>query len=381
MEKAAKKELEKMFLLMERMDSHYTLSEALTAEERIESKRDTYTDLDQFLKDVNLGSSFVGLGYIQGYEGNKIYPTNPDKNQGAGIQAALGKMDKASRGYRKLSGILSDPEFSNPTGRAYGGHRAMASQHFAGVIKITNYVFNWGNSSKYGDFMREYFQSREDARALAGFGKNDSDYAADDWHRNDMYGGIGLTPVSSKAMVNGYHQVLDPTNSIYGFSDPNKNPVMSTKADGSQYQKRAFKFGLKDIEKQWTKYCLVDTKGEIDDIESSLGPILGKLSSGFTDLRKKIVPQMKADEVNFINAISQIDKNHALAEKIWLTDKIMYIVAYDRSQKRYVRYINPDIDIEKFPVDANELKAVVDKELKETETVVKYKKAEKPAAE
>lgn len=42
MEKAAKRELEKMFLLMERMDSHYTLSEALEAEEKIETKRDTY---------------------------------------------------------------------------------------------------------------------------------------------------------------------------------------------------------------------------------------------------------------------------------------------------------------------------------------------------
>lgn len=381
MEKAAKRELEKMFLLMERMDSHYTLSEALEAEEKIETKRDTYTDLDQFINDVNLGASFVGLGYIQGYEGRKIYPTNPDTNQGLGIPAGLGKMDKTSRGYGKINNIVSDPEFSNPTGRVYAKHRSMNSQHFAGVLKITNYVFNWGNSRKYGDFMKDYFKSKEDARSVAGFGKGDSAYQPDDWHRNPMYGGIELSPVSSRDSINGYHQQLDANNSLYGFSDPNKNPIMDTKPDGTQYQKRAFKFGLKNIEKQWAKYCLVDTNGEIDDIDNSLGALLGKLPAEFTDLRKKIVPQMKQDEINFINAISQIEQNQALAKKVWLTDHIMYIVAYDRSQKRYVRYINPNIEIEKFPVNSNDLKNIVNREIKETETVVRYKKSEKPAAE
>ena len=47
MDKYAKMELEKMFSLMERMENHYTLSESLEKEERVEHKRDTYTDMRQ----------------------------------------------------------------------------------------------------------------------------------------------------------------------------------------------------------------------------------------------------------------------------------------------------------------------------------------------
>ncbi len=61
----------------------------------------------------------------------------------------------------------------------------------------------------------------------------------------------------------------------------------------------------------------------------------------------------------------------------------MYIVAYDRSQKRYVRYINPDIEIDKFFVNDTELKNLVNSELKGTEVSVKYvaKSDTAPAAE
>lgn len=230
--------------------------------------------------------------------------------------------------------------------------------------------------------MKDYFGKKEAARIAAGFGKNDSDYAADDWHRNKMYGGIESLPPSTRD-INGYYQQLDTKNSLYGFSDTSKNPIMDTRPDGTQFQKRAFKFGLKNIEKQWSKFCLVDKNGEIDDIDSSLGGVLAKLPTEFNDLRKKIIPQMKQDEVNFINAISQIEQNQAMANKVWLTDHIMYIVAYDRSQKRYVRYINPDIEIDKFFVNDTELKNLVNSELKGTEVSVKYaaKSDAAPAAE
>ena len=126
MNKDAQNELNKMLSLMERMEKHLTLSEAVE-EEKIEHTRETYTDLDQFLQDVNLGSSFVGLGYIQGYEAKKIYPTNPKLIKGASqadtIKAALAKTDTSSRLYPKLSGLVNDKEFTNPEGRAFDGFR------------------------------------------------------------------------------------------------------------------------------------------------------------------------------------------------------------------------------------------------------------------
>jgi hypothetical protein len=88
---------------------------------------------------------------------------------------------------------------------------------------------------------------------------------------------------------------------------------------------------------------------------------------------------MSQEEQDFINAISEIDSNDALAKKTWLIDNIAYIVAGERSPKtglmRYVRWINPNIVIDKFPVNQNELKTLVDNEIKTTEKVVRYKKA------
>lgn len=380
----AKKQLELMHLLMERMDGHYTLNEEMEMEDRIETTRDTYTDLGTFLSEVNLGSSFVGLGYIQGYEAKKVYPTNPEVNgrgftQADAIRHGFKKMDQSSRGWGKLDAMIKDPEFSNPTGRLYAGNRSMKNPYFAGVLKITNYVFNWGDASDWKSFRKNYYKSIEDTRTKFGFGKNDSDYAANDWRRNPMYHGIGAQPDYSGGDRNSYGMPLDAKNSLYGFSDANNMPIYSTRPDGTQYQKTAFKFGLKNIEKQWAKYCLVDNNGEIDDVDRSLGPILGKIPGDFTDLRKKITAQMSQEEQDFINAISEIDSNDALAKKTWLIDNIAYIVAGERSPKtglmRYVRWINPNIVIDKFPVNQNELKTLVDNEIKTTEKVVRYKKA------
>ena len=165
MDKRVKTELDKMLLLMERMDSHYTLDEAVEMEDRIENRRDTYTNLDEFLSEVNLGRSFVGLAYVQGYEAKKIYPTNPDPRQANAIRGEFGKMDKSSRVWGKMNGLINDPEFSNPTGRAYAGNRSMKTPHFSGIIKFTNYVFNWGDTSSlhdfYGKYKRKYVKNKD----------------------------------------------------------------------------------------------------------------------------------------------------------------------------------------------------------------------------
>lgn len=368
MNKDAQNELNKMLSLMERMEKHLTLSEAVE-EEKIEHTRETYTDLDQFLQDVNLGSSFVGLGYIQGYEAKKIYPTNPKLIKGASqadtIKAALAKTDTSSRLYPKLSGLVNDKEFTNPEGRAFGGFRSMSTPHFAGVVKITSYVFNWGNSQKYADFTKDYYSKRDDII--------NNVLSKASWNTNPIYKGIEASDPTAVSNRNGYRQRLDAKNSLYGLADPQGNPIYDTKPDGTQYQKRAFKMALKNIEKQWSKFCLIDNNGEIDAVDETVGPAMGKLPGEFKDLRPYVdFSTMKMDEINFIYNFSQIEENYANANKNWLTDHIMYIVAYDRTQKRYVRYINPDVTIDEFNIDQNELKTVINDELKDTVTAVKY---------
>lgn len=389
MDNRVKTELDKMFLLMERMDNHYTLDESLEMENRIENKRESYTDLNQFLSDVNLGRSFVGLCYIQGYETRKIYPTNKETNpingmtQADSIKDELGKLDKNSRIYGKINSLVKDSEFTNPTGRTYAGNKSMKTPYFSGIIKITNYVFNWGNKSSMMDFYNKNKEEEKKLRQKYGFGKMDSEYGTDDWRRRDLYHGTGISPEESdNTKKNPYRGVIDANNSLFGevYDDGSGNDYdkITTRNDGTQYQKKAFRFAIKNIEKQWSQYCLVDARGEIDYVSSNLGKLMQKNSGVFNDIKKHIVPEMSQDEKDFINALSELRYNNFLAEKTWVTDNIAYIVAceYDpRTQtRRYVRYINPDLEINSINVNQGELKEIVDKEIAKTEIAVKYKK-------
>ena len=396
MDNRVKKELDKMFLLMERMDNHYTLDESLEMEDRIEHKRDTYTDLDQFLADVKLNKSFVGLGYVQGYSFKKIYPTKPDvdsklgMSQSDAIKAGFSKMDKSKRGWGKLNSFVNGSEFTNPTGRKFGGFNSMINP-FAGILKVTNYVFNWTNDVIEKN--QEASERIKNARLTAGFGKNDADYGPDDWRRNKIYKGIGASPEITGSK-NGYPQRLNNDNPLFGQANYDEStktyiPVMSTRPDGTQYQKRAFRFNMKNVDKQWATFYLVDGNGDVDDIDTSLGAVLGDIpTERYTDYTKYIEQQMSQEEKTLLATLAAEDKNRALASKQWITDNISYIVAgeYDirTNTTRYVRYINPDIiiDPEKVNVQVNqkEFKDILDKEIKETEVAVRYK-TNKTAAE
>ena len=57
----------------------------------------------------------------------------------------------------------------------------------------------------------------------------------------------------------------------------------------------------------------------------------------------------------------------------------MYIVAKDKKTGNFVRYINPNVTVDKFNVNSSELKNLINDELKDTEIAVRY--VTKPAAE
>lgn len=269
MNKEAKQQLAEMQLLMERMDGHMTGREVemrkVMINENLGIGRREMNSFDELINEIDLGRSFVGLAYIQTYEADKIYPEkNGFKNS---LNAEIGKLDPNSRIGKKMNDFLNNPEYTNPSGRGYtfdktqGTIKSMASSSVAGVVKITNYVFNWGNAENLANFLDKYRLKRLELRNKYGFGKDDTDYANDDWRRKidekgkPVYGGIGLNPLSADKRTNpdgtpvvpAFHQLLHPDVSLYGDTDSYGNPKYSTRADGSQYQKRVIKMGISDI--------------------------------------------------------------------------------------------------------------------------------------
>ena len=143
---------------------------------------------------------------------------------------------------------------------------------------------------------------------------------------------------------------------------------MSTDANGNQYQKRLLKLGLGNTDTQWSAYCIVDTKGEIDDVESSLAKLFFKVSLP-KDIRASITAQMSQDEQNARNKIAALTSNFAASEKRFVLDNIAYITGegVDKitGEKVPFRWVNKNIELDKFYVDPNEMQGIITKALKE----------------
>jgi len=386
MNKEAKYEINSMLSLMERMDKHLTLKEAefekALLQEDANIGRMEFQSLDDLVNTMDIGRSFVGLGYIQGYSNSnndgpvKIYPKKD--NFDTEFRGEISKVDPNSRVAGKLNNMVNDPEYLNPTGRAYAGAKSMANSFFQGVVKITNYVFNWGDSDSWNNFLEKNRLNIAGIRMKHGFGDGDN-YADDDWRRRvsktgkSVYNGLGANPeYEPKKNPDGsdvkgpYHQLLNPLVSLYGDTDTYGKPKMSTRADGTEYQKRAFKFGMGNINNQWEHYCLVDNNGEVDEVENSLAAIFHKRSMP-QDLRKLIDAQTQQDEINFINDLQAEINRQNEANKTWIEDNIAYIVGKGvnkiTGEKNLFRWVNKNIVIDRINVKPQELKPIIDAEV------------------
>lgn len=387
MDKQSKYEIDSVLSLMGRMDKHLTLSECEFEKTLLKEStgigRVDFQTLDELVTTVDIGRSFVGLGYIQGYSNIKndgpvkIYPKSPGFD--STFRGEIGKVDPNSRVSGKLNNMLNDPEYQNPTGRAYAGVKSMANSFFQGVVKITNYVFNWGNAEALSNFYEKNRQNIANIRLKHGFGDGDDNYSDDDWRRRasstgkSVYGGLGANPESTPKknpdgsdVVGPFHIKLNPEASIYGDNDTYGNATYKTRPDGTQYQRRALRFGLSNINNQWEHYCLVDNNGEVDEVENSLAAIFHKRSVP-QNFKKYIDNQTQQDEINFINDLqSEIDKQHE-AEKTWMEDNIAYIVG--KGKDKYTgsdmlfRWVNKNIVIDRINVNPQELQSVIDAEV------------------
>lgn len=370
MNKESKYELDLMRSLMGRMDKHLTLNESEFEKSIIKEMngigRIEYTDFDKFINEVDIPKgSLVGLGYIQGYPGSdkKIYPDAD--NFRATLSGEVSKIDPNGRLAQKMNKFQNNPEYLKPTGRAYGGFKSMASNDFAGVIKISNYVFNW-DADSYKNGFNDKNGRIEKSRIEAGFGDDDANYAPDDWRRNPMYHGVGQKEVFAPSLnpdgsekVGRYHNRLNPKFPVFGDNDEYGNPVNG---------KRVLKLYFSGINKHWTKYCLVDNNGEIDDVEGSLAVLFYKTTKGSGDsFVKKITAQMSADEQNLLKSLQEINNDFASRNKQFFIDNISYIVGKGKDLRTgddiLFKWINPNIDIDKVMVNNNEFEGIVNSEI------------------
>lgn len=370
MNKEAKQQLAEMQFLMERMDSHMTAREVNMRKELLKEDlgigRRNITTLDELVNEIDLGHSFVGLAYVQAYAADKVYPQKP--NYDSNMRSEIGNIDPNSRLAGKMNNFLNDKEYANPTGRAYNGLKSMASNNLGGILKITNYVFNWGNAESLSNAFEKHRLAIADLRRKFGFGEDEASYDANDWRRkvdekgNLLYGGLGANPESKGGnRIPSYNQLLHPDISLYGDTDTDGNSRYDTNGN----QKRAIKMVLGNVNKQWSDYYFVDNNGEVDSVSISLANLISKAKLP-ASLISKITPQMSQDEKDYLTAMDALQQDQARSIKTWLEDNILYIIGTGKSritgEKTPFRWVNPNVVIDKININPAELQNIVNSE-------------------
>ena len=383
MNKEAKQQLAEMQLLMERMDSRmsgYEVEKRKTLiKESLGLGRIEFNSIDDIANQLDkLNGKWIGIAYIQGYPADKIYPGADGYDQS--LRSEVGKLDPASRLGQKINKFISSPEYNNPTGRPNRGLMSVKTPPFSGVIKITNYVLQWGNEGSLASSFEKQRLDTTELRRKYGFGNDEASYEADDWRRNPAYGGLGLNPMSRDKRRNDdgsdyiapYHAkpALNPDLSLWGDNDSYGNPRYTDMPDGSKYRKRALRLNLQNVKSQWYDYLLVDQNGEIDSVENSLRKLFAKSQADKTNDKwtKTIVPTMSQDEQNFLNDLQKMENRHNAVIKQWLVDNVLYIVGIGKSrvtgEKTAFRWVNKNFTLKDANnVDRNELAPIVDKEI------------------
>ena len=355
---------------MERMDSHMTAREVNMRKELLKEDlgigRRNITTLDELVNEIDLGHSFVGLAYVQAYAADKVYPQKP--NYDSNMRSEIGNIDPNSRLAGKMNNFLNDKEYTNPTRRAYNGLKSMASNNLGGILKITNYVFNWGNAESLSNAFEKHRLAIADLRRKFGFGEDEASYDANDWRRkvdekgNSLYGGLGANPESKGGnRIPSYNQLLHPDISLYGDTDTDGNSRYDTNGN----QKRAIKMVLGNVNKQWSDYYFVDNNGEVDAVSISLANLISKAKLP-ASLISKITPQMSQDEKDYLTAMDALQQNQARSIKTWLEDNILYIIGTGKSritgEKTPFRWVNPNVVIDKINFNSAELQNIVNSE-------------------
>lgn len=320
-----------------------------------------FDDIMDLLNTIDIGRSFVGLSYIQAYPLKKVYPG--DEEFSSKFSSEIDNGDAESRIHGKLSTMRDSDEFKNPQGRKYRGLNSMSSVPFNGIVKVTNYVFNWGNTEHLSDFFNNQRELERKIRIDHGFGQDF--YPDGDWRTHPDFRGTGEYPEVKSSFMGTYRDKIYGDYNLYGDTDELGNSRFGE--DGKQ--KLAFKMALTNPKAQYPTYYLVDNNGEIDEVSKSLYSLF-RTKSMPKNLASNLTNNMSAEEVEARKMLSDLSMKNAMAYKQWLLDNILYIAGagVDRNTGNKVPFIwlNKGISLD-IDINQNELDSIISGEFKRFE--------------
>lgn len=217
------------------------------------------------------------------------------------------------------------------------------------IIKIGRYNFNWRDKEANARDWERRDNMELDIRRKYGFGKDDTEYAENDWRRNPKYGGVGIRRVIASGKQ-GIARYQGDHDTLYTHIDNNG--------------KMAIRQQLAQRNGDQSKWYFVDGTGVMSELPNEVVNFLRfaykqvKTSDGTVD-----IDQMEEDERNFKAEIEALQKKNSNEIKTLLMDRILYMVATAvniHGEHEPVAYVNDKSIYDAYPfLDKDEMMKVI----------------------
>ena len=240
--------------------------------------------------------------------------------------AALIEKYKGTPWAAKLDEIRQSPKYQ---AAMISGKSAPFDLGGCNIIKIGRYNFNWRDKEANARDWERRGNMELDIRRRYGFGKDESEYAENDWRRNPKYGGLGVRRVISSGKQ-GIAKYQGDHDTLYTHIDNNG--------------KIAIRQQLAQRNGDQSKWYFIDEAGIMTEMPKEAIYFLRdaykhvKTSDGVADLEK-----MEEDERNFKREIKELrDKNKHEIKQL-LMERIIYMVATtvnNQGEHEPVAYVN-----------------------------------------
>lgn len=197
------------------------------------------------------------------------------------------------------------------------------------IIKIGRYNFNWRDKEANARDWERRDNMELDIRRKYGFGKDESEYAENDWRRNPKYGGVGVRRVV-KSGTQGIARYQGEHDTLYTHIDNNG--------------KMAIRQQLAQRNGDHSKWYFVDEAGVMSELPKE---VVDFLRFAYKDVKNKKgevdINQMEEDERNFMAEIEAFNKKKNSEIKTMVLERILYIVATtvnSQGEHEPVAYVN-----------------------------------------
>ena len=342
-----KRQLNEMTSLIERMNNPRTgWGQVLN-----ESKQIVANDLINFLSTVQIQEGqFVRLGYIQlytiagQYPDDELYNTMTNIGKDYGIEpdgeepmgmVAEAYSDRAISHYRDFMDKTKNPEWDNPTGRAFKGRKSFGSPIYKYVIKLTKYKLHWQGQEGYAKAQERNRLAYNDMTSKIDRQYYDElgiQYQDDNgvWHNTPQKNGPTYKYMGEPAQFGiatdtewqGDDETGEyvPRNTKYR-TDVN-NPESSVEVPGYSIRNM-----LSRVDDQDAIFYGVTENGDIDQIPSSLGRILYKQADSYASKLQAVELENNPEKLAQFKMFYDYKKGENMKQKIFKLTNIAYLCA------------------------------------------------------